>query len=210
MNWALYEGFVNPQSCHGFSWRHSPLKHRDCGFVPAYGQKFYCKISDSQKIGNISSSLSPLSLSFPIEPVAALLSSLNFLRFTREDNRNSSQIGFQENGDGNRSVEGLGDEEVHGSMDDSQSVDMSSLVSLAVEEASGGSRIGMIRSAEHSSRPLVHKFVKLSSFWKRETLIMRHPKYLKQKQQKTYPRVANLSLHLSGATAVELVVVSRG
>lgn len=170
MNRALCEGLTNPQSCHGFSRTHSLSKHRDFRFVPAYGRKFYCKISDSQKIGHISLSSGPLSLSLPFKPVAALTSSLKFLRFTREDSRKSSQIGFQENGDANHGLEGSGDEEIDSSMDDSQSVDMSSFISLAVEGASGGSRIGMIRSAEHLSRPLVHKFAKLSSFWKKENV----------------------------------------
>lgn len=47
MNRVLYEGLFNPQSCHGFSRRHSPLKHRGCEFIPACGRKFYSKISDS-------------------------------------------------------------------------------------------------------------------------------------------------------------------
>lgn len=65
-----------------------------------------------------------------------------------------------------------GDEDdVDSSMDDSQSVDMSGFISLAVEEASGGSRIGMFRSAKHLSRPLIHNFAKLSSFWKKENVI---------------------------------------
>lgn len=160
MNPALCEGLRNAQSCHGFGCGHLPSKHRDC-------RKFYCKISDPQKIGH--SFLSPLSLSLPFKPVAALSSSIKFLRFSREEeSRKSSQIGFQEHGVASR--EGSGDEEVgRSSTEDAQSVDMSSLISIAVEGASGGGA-GMIRSAEHMSRPLVHNFAKLSYFWKKENV----------------------------------------
>jgi len=169
MNRALCEGLLNPQSCHGFVCGHSPSKHRDYHSVSAYGRKFYSKISDPQKIGHSSLSPSLLSLSLPFKPVAALSSSLKFLRFSlEEDSRKSSQIGFQENGGAN--PEGSGDEAVDSPMDDSQSVDMSSLISIAVEGASGESGLGMIRSAENISRPFVHNFAKLSSFWKRENV----------------------------------------
>lgn len=173
MNRVLCEGLINAQFSHGFGCGYSPWKHRDCtGAVESV--QFYGKISDAQKTGHSSKlSPSPLSFSLPFKPVAALSSSLKF--FSREeDSRKSSQIGFQENGDANREGSvSSGDEEV---MDDSQpfkSVDISNLISLAVEGASGGSadaRLGVIRSAEHMSRPLVHNFARLSSFWKKENV----------------------------------------
>lgn len=175
----ICEGLLNPQSSLGLGCGFAPSNHRCCKGAQSAAQ-FYCKISDPQKTGNGSLSTSPLSSSLPFRPVAALSSSLKFFRFGREeDSWKSSQIGFQENGDVERvSLVGVcsSDDEVVRFMDDSQglkSVDIKNLISLAVEGVSGGgadARLGMIRSAEHMSRPLVHNFARLSSFWKKENV----------------------------------------
>lgn len=158
MQRALCARIINAQSCHGFGCGHTPSKHQNFLLITRFSRKIHFKIADPQNIGHRF-----LSLSSSFKPVAALTLSLKFLRFSRaeSDSRKSSQIGFQENGDVNRG--GSGD------VEDVQSVDMSNLIGVNADGASEGN-VGMIRSVEHMSRPLIHNFAKLSSFWKKENV----------------------------------------
>ena len=189
MNRALCKAYYKSHFCRGSGCGDLTLKYRGraCtgtaqSVLPEW-RKFHSKLSDPQKIGQSSLPPSPLSLPLPFKPVAALSSSLKFFRFSGEDSRKSSQVGFQENGDAiHVNLEGTGsaassDEELDTNtcMDSSalKSVDMSNLLSLAVAEAESSgedadARVEMMRSAHRLSRPLIQNFAKLSSFWRKD------------------------------------------